>query len=60
MDLETRKATATDYNSPPEVLEKLSIDSDRDIRLLVASNPNTDAEVLFELSEDLSKIPKLR
>ena len=52
MNLETRKAIATDFNSPPGILKELSGDSDRDIRLLVASNPNTSAGVLFKLSEE--------
>lgn len=51
-DLETHKTIAADCNSAPEMLEELSGDENRDIRLLVASNPNTPAEVLFELSEE--------
>ncbi len=46
---ETRKKLAEANDTPAEILEELSHNSDRTIRTLVASNPNTSTEVLLQL-----------
>ena len=51
---ETRRNLAEDYDTPAEILEQLSKDSDFSIRALVASNPNTPTEVLTLLDRDFA------
>ena len=46
---EIKRKLASSEDTPADVLEKLSKDSDRTIRAKVASNPNTPTEVLLEL-----------
>jgi hypothetical protein len=49
---EYKRKIASAENTSVNVLQQLSKDSDRDIRLLVASNPNTSIQVLLKLGEE--------
>lgn len=49
---EIKRNIASAEDTPADILEKLSSDSDRTVRALVASNPNTPTEVLFNLGAE--------
>lgn len=48
---EIKRKIAAAEDTPADILQKLSSDSDRTVRALVANNPNTPTEVLFKLGE---------
>ena len=52
---ESKRKLAEAENTTAEVLEQLSKDSDRTIRTLVASNPNTSMEVLVNLGVEFAE-----
>ncbi|MDJ0742260.1 MAG: hypothetical protein QNJ32_02740 [Xenococcaceae cyanobacterium MO_167.B27] len=51
-NFDSKKQTATEEDTPTDVLEELSKDEDAAIREAVAGNPNTPVEVLKNLSEE--------
>lgn len=52
---ETRKKLVEASDTPAEILEQLSIDSDFSVRTLVASNLNTSMEALVKLGVDIAE-----
>ncbi len=52
---EARRQLAEADDTPADILEELSINSDRSVRALVASNPNTPMEVLVKLGVDFAE-----
>lgn len=46
MTVEERREQAKNLNILPETLMKLSVDQDDDVRLSVANNPSTPADIL--------------
>lgn len=54
--LETKRKLASIEDTPVEILQELSKDSDRTIRSLVAGNPITPTEILIELGKEFPEI----
>ncbi len=52
---EARRKLAEADDTPADILEELSRDSDRTIRTLVASNPNTSMETLVNLGRSFAE-----
>ncbi|MGD1918207.1 MAG: hypothetical protein ACFCAD_04580 [Pleurocapsa sp.] len=52
MDAEQIWRQAQNENTPPEILTELTTSKDKEIRRLVASNPNTPIEILEKLGEE--------
>ena len=49
---EIKRKIASAEDTPADILQELSKDSDRTVRAKVASNPNTPTEVLLKLGEE--------
>ena len=43
---------ANQYDTSPDILRRLSFDSEFQVRLAVSANPNTPIDVLFRLADD--------
>lgn len=51
-DWSIRYEVASDINTPPYILDKLSGDKDRDIRAVITQNPNSSISTLEKLNGD--------
>jgi hypothetical protein len=55
-DLKIKRKIAAAEDTSVEMLQQLSKDSDREVRSLVAGNPNTPQDILLELSNEFAEV----